>query len=147
MFRRSLPLLLLCACDAFPPVACTEIGCSDGLTIELNAREGAFTPGTYTVAAVSDVDEACSFTIGGADDCAEGAGCVTESSCEAGFVLETGDDQVVFLLGSPDSLTLTVDRDGEILLEETFAPEYVETQPNGKNCPPTCRNASAAFEL
>jgi hypothetical protein len=47
--------------------------------------------------------------------------------------------------GTPASLSVTLQRDSDTMLDETQTLSYSATQPNGPECGPTCRQASIDF--
>jgi hypothetical protein len=53
----------------------------------------------------------------------------------------------VTLSGTPDSVTVLLERDDEPLLEETHALSYAESRPNGPECDPLCRQASVEIRV
>jgi hypothetical protein len=73
--------------------------------------------------------------------------CVTESSCNAGYLVgyaEYGIPEEVGI-GYPlieDTLAVSVERDGILVADTTFIPIYTTFQPNGPDCGPTCRFGS-----
>ena len=142
---RTLPLLLIGGCDLVPPLACTEIGCTDGLTVELRAASGAFEAGIYSITLGGD---ACTVTVGGPDDCAADR-CVVDSTCN-GITLVGYDEADTLTLLAPvteGEVALTVDLEGTVLLDESFEPLYETIEPNGPGCPPVCRIATETFDL
>lgn len=47
-----------------------------------------------------------------------------------------------YIITGPDEFTITVIRDGEVVVAETHRPDYVGTWPNGRECGPYCGGAS-----
>jgi len=45
----------------------------------------------------------------------------------------------------PKTVTITVSRDSTKLAEQSFTPEYATLRPNGPDCEPTCKYASATL--
>lgn len=140
---RFLPVLLLSGCDLLPPLSCTEMGCSSGLLVEISGPAEAFAPGDYTVEI--EGTEPCTFTIGSIEDCER---CIVASTCDASHV-DGGEQEQLLLyieaLEGPRAITL--ERDGTVLLEDSFEPVYEEFEPNGPGCPPVCRGATVELSL
>lgn len=127
---------------------CTEIGCTDGLTLRLLADEDDFEVGTYAVSITADGEQTdCSFEI--KSDCAGADICVGEEDCNAGYPLSASDPSEVTLLvgGAPADVTVVVTLDGQEIVNETTQPEYMEVQPNGEGCPPICNQATMELTL
>lgn len=136
-----------------PGRACTEIGCMNGLRIELK-KAGAWAPGAYTFAFTLD---------GAAVNC---SGALPLKPCEAGPSLtcdvadrvaigESGcalpadghgfaDVQVT---GEPKEVKLTISRDGQAVASAELRPTYTESRPNGPGCEPVCRNAAETIQV
>lgn len=136
---------------ALPEHACTEIGCSDGLVVRVTPA-APWPQGAYRFVVEADgVTTTCTGTLplGGcatrAITCDREGVSITESGCALppsahGF----GD---VVLPGTPASIRIQVQRDGETVGEQTFTPAYQTSQPNGPGCPPICTNASVELTL
>lgn len=102
-----------------PPVAtaCTQIGCDDGLGVELDGFQ------EEVEIELTAGDETRTLT------------CLPPGPCHH-FVPE-------FL---PEEVTVTVFLpEGEE--RRTFTPEYRDERPNGPDCPPVCRQARIRWEL
>lgn len=166
MLRRTLACaslaMLFCSCSkshtgpAGPgdgPKMCTQIGCLNGLQVEL-AKATPWAPGAYTFALALD---------GTAVTC---TGALPLRPCDAGpsitcdipdrvLIGESGcalaPDQHGFAnIHVPSAVAtfgLTITRDGEQLVATELTPTYVESQPNGPGCEPICHSASARVEL
>jgi hypothetical protein len=148
MRHLTLPSLLLvaavplaCAPAAVPPAApppaapapappapqpgpqCTLIGCDDGWAVELVGA--AALPATYTVRVLVDGAVVASVQ------------CTPEQPC----------GEQVFLPGvSAERAELEI-VGGDIPLRWTVTPQYNVVQPNGPDCPPTCRQARVQVRL
>jgi hypothetical protein len=143
--RRLLPVLLLSGCDLLPPLACTDIGCTDSLFVELVPATGEIEPGVYTATLAGDTTETCTFTVGSADGCER---CVVESDCDVYGVSGSDGDRLTWTAGVVEgAVVITVERDGEVLLDDSFTPAYTESEPNGPGCPPTCTQGNASFAI
>ncbi|HUH12140.1 MAG TPA: hypothetical protein VMK65_03485 [Longimicrobiales bacterium] len=113
----AVALLALSACRGEDPVrACTQIGCSDGLTVEVTGD----VPSRYTVRVVPEGAQA------------------TEQACGDGMPCAGG---AFFPDLTPERATVQVLVDDEVVAELTVTPVYDDVQPNGAGCPPICRQA------
>jgi hypothetical protein len=106
-----------------------------------------FEPGRYDVRLIRASEEtlACYFVVTNDwAECALSGHCVTESSCNAGYLVGYAGygipDEVG--IGYPlieDTVAVSVKRDGIPVGNATFVPAYKTIQPNGPECGPTCR--------
>lgn len=132
---------------------CTEIGCIDGLNIDLKAPSG-WPAGSYTFA----------FELDGAPVTCTGA--LPRGGCETGPALtcdvegkvrveelgcavppeKQGFSGIVLFTG-PKKATVTISRDGQELQRAELTPTYNESRPNGPDCEPLCRQAQATVTL
>ena len=114
-------LLALCAapsgCGSTGPRACTEIGCSDGLTVVLEGASAASFTVTATAEGRSEMREC------------ESTGCV-----------------LFFQDFTPAEVTITY-ASGDREVVETFSPEYRTSRPNGEGCPPECLQATVTLVI
>lgn len=167
-FGALIVLLQLAAsCDAFGH-SCTEIGCSDQLSLTLRPNDSAWSDGTYELAiTVDDEERTCSFDVP-AD--LPGLGSVAEIRCmpapsmvwlqQDSTCMETRTNDAVsqtctpipgrFTLqtsfdGTPESIAIELERDGRALLSESREPSYSAFQPNGPDCGPGCQQAEIAL--
>ncbi len=149
---RWVALLMLCSAVAAPalalsPVACTKMGCVDGLMLTVTP-EYRWQPGDYVFRLTLDGStvtcrgrlplNACDMPSLACDG--EGV-MITESGCalppEAqGF----GDIQIS---SGPQQVAVSITRDGQTLVNKTVTPIYRTARPNGPQCEPECRQASA----
>lgn len=53
---------------------------------------------------------------------------------------------MVFSRSAPTEVTVTVHRDGELVLSSTITPEYRTFQPHKKGCGPQCMEAVETIE-
>jgi hypothetical protein len=135
------------------PVACTGIGCQNGLEIEF--MRSAWPAGEYRIQV--DVDGAmtsCTGTLplnacdsGPSFACTGAPGVrLSESGCAlpasgqglAGMSLETT---------SASRVTLTIEHAGALIGTTTLQPEFRQVRPNGPDCPPVCTNAGMRLKL
>lgn len=148
----ACPLLASCASETpdphSPPRACTDIGCVDGLRIELQPGSGHWDKGEYafeietpagkTVCKGSLPLRACE---GGPSLHCEGPQVmIGESGCA--LPAEQHGFSTIELASGPASATIVIARDGTELARKTTAPAYRVSTPNGPGCEPTCRQAS-----
>jgi hypothetical protein len=110
---------LLAGCSLGEPVTCTGIECSNALVVEL----GGGVPSSYTIEARGN-NEIRSYT------------CTEASLCR----------EAVFTGFTPTQVTIRVTWSGGSA-EEVVTPSYEVVQPNGPDCPPTCRLAVVTITL
>ena len=72
--------------------------------------------------------------------------------CSAGFTLTTQTDgtrltQRITVEGAPQSVEVQESIDGTSVFDKTVSPAYQTSQPNGPNCAPICRQATAAWTI
>lgn len=134
-------------------VACTTLGCINGLQISLE-KATAWAPGKYSF--VFDLD-------GTAVTC---KGELPLKNCEAGPSLTcdpAGKVQIgesgcalapeaqgfadIQIGGSPRAVAITVLKDDQPLQEVKLTPTYAESRPNGEGCEPVCNGASERVAL
>ncbi len=135
------------------PVACTEIGCENGLEIQF--VRSAWPDGEYRIQV--DVDGAmtsCTGTLplkpcdAGASFACTGAPGVqlSESGCAlpaqshalSGLSLDTT---------TASRVTLTIEHAGALIGTTTLEPEFRQVRPNGPDCAPVCTNAGMRLKL
>lgn len=110
--------LLLAGC--IPVVACTEIGCDDGLVVRFDrAPVGAF----RVEAVVPGTPDEYAF------DCPGAGECLTTFH---GLVAERVTVRVITSRGT---------------FTQEFQPRYQDVYPNGRRCPAACRQATVTFQL
>ncbi|MGE5360074.1 MAG: hypothetical protein ACM3NQ_13735 [Bacteroidales bacterium] len=108
-------------CNPFQPRACTAIGCTDGLIVEVT---GAPTGASVTVTAIAP-----------------------DGSSKSGPCLSTGTACTAYLDGfMPATATLRVSWNSNTV-EFEITPAYVTTYPNGRDCPPACVQAHVALTV
>lgn len=130
--------------------ACSMLGCDDELQISLVALAGVFDGGEYSVATeVDGVTESCNFTLSGESDaCFGDPPCAVANDCDAEFGFAVMPHFVLLHVpGAGEVVRLGVARDSSTLVDLTFAPEYDDYWPNGSDCPPMCKVASAAVDV
>lgn len=126
------------------PKMCTKIGCSDGLSVGLDLP---LKTGKYLVEVeAGDKKGKCEIVV-------PFPACGTPATrCEGTlplFAAENGCggpvDKMTFspirIGEAPESVMVNVKHNGVTVLGGLFKPEYKTTQPNGPDCPPTCKQA------
>ena len=129
----AVAVVAACATSACQSdVSCTAIGCVDGVGIDLGQLDG-----TDPLSISIDAD-------------------TTHYDCEASLQSNAGNcagtpltlysnngSYSLRLEGAhPKTLTIVISQSGREILNETVTPAYVQSQPNGPDCPPTCNWAS-----
>lgn len=139
-------------CGAFDTggLACTEMGCEDGLEVAFSLTE----PGSYTVEVIADGQlTTCSGTLPlPACDAPSGPTCSSPDVLlgASGCALPEAQHALggISLLGKhPAMVEVVVERDGTELGRQTFTPSYVRLAPNGEECGPICNRASVDLSL
>jgi hypothetical protein len=131
---------------------CTLIGCQDGFSASVRSADGSFPSGMHRIEIMTTgVVIACAFTFplevlptGG----------LVQPTCPAGVNVNilsvAGPDQVVesiVLPGTPPQVHVWQYVDDVTILDAAAAPSYHTVQPNGPECGPVCRQASASWTL
>lgn len=128
------------------PVGCTEIGCQDGLLVQVTPSSG-WPAGQYTYAIeLDDQTITCTGTLPlpacgspGMTCDAEGVQ-ITESGCALPPEEQAFGD--VNVPTQPTAVSITIQHDGTEVASGSWTPEYETLQPNGPECEPTCSFAS-----
>ncbi|HVH45491.1 MAG TPA: hypothetical protein VM925_24225 [Labilithrix sp.] len=143
--------ILAAACDDLEGKSCTEVACNQGIDVSFQYREA----GTYAVEVTVDGEKTtCTATLplgtepDANDPCAAKGIYLTRS----GSKLPASEQSVGGLhitSVTVKSLQVRVTRDGDVLGEATYTPEYVVTPgPNGPDCEPKeCRFVSYDLTL
>jgi hypothetical protein len=129
---------------------CGTLACDDELQISLVAQGGVFEGGEYTVATdVDGVVASCGFSMSGeASDCFGDPPCAVANDCEAEFGFAVMPHFVLLHVpGAGEVVRLGVARDTSTLVDVTLVPEYEDYWPNGSDCPPMCKVASASVDV
>ena len=150
----------LWACSVHPPLgpgcnemcalmdACSEAGCSSGVTLSLEAADDVLPAGSYGVALDLDgSSEDCSFTVSEDPGACAMPPCVTDSTCNAQYLLTEHPQRVELTLGVIVQLGVSVTRDGTEIASQQFAPTYEIVAPNGPGCGPNCAAAAVSLPL
>lgn len=126
---------------------CTDIGCVEGLAIDLF---GSWASGSYVFTMVADgATNTCKGSIplppcdsGSGVQCTSKLSSVAEAGC-ARELSQQGFPGVRFR-ASPVSASLRIERDGAVLADQVFSPHYREFP---RDCEATCRQASESLTL
>ena len=123
-----------------PMAECTLMGCSDSLSVDITTASGTCPAGEYAL----DV------TVGSEqDDCSvEVVANSSTGACTSHFFrVDVVEGRLTLeMRDAPDSVSITVERDGVVVGVETITPTYVEFYPNGEDCDSSpCRQADATM--
>ncbi|TVQ06700.1 MAG: hypothetical protein EA359_00820 [Balneolaceae bacterium] len=119
-FFSGVVLLFLFACNLLDP-NCTQMGCSDGVTVILSGE----LPESYSVTLEAHSIDPQKIEI------------------ENGEIFSG-----IHFFGEITSEQIHVTFDtGEKIISQTFEPEFSKYRPNGQRCPPTCLQANLKFYL
>jgi hypothetical protein len=149
--------------------ACTLRGCSDTFTATLQRADGSFASGMHRIEVLADgITTTCAFmfpfatlpsgvraspqcpsgltvTVGMAEICHE-----VRTATSVGLVCDPVPGQFVetiTLLGTPAQVHAWQYVDDTPILDVAAVPEYTDVFPNGPECAPICRQASASWTL
>lgn len=135
------------------PRACTEIGCDNGLMLNFLADSG-WQPGNYRV--VVDVDGqpvSCHGSLP-LPACESGGGFQCDSPDvrlgESGCALppeQQGLSDIHLETTSATEVSVTIERDGQLMATTVLKPSFQRVQPNGPDCPPVCTTAAINLPL
>jgi hypothetical protein len=130
---------------------CTDIGCLNGFTATAQRADGSFASGTHRVEILADgVTWMCTFTF--PLETLPGGGTATPT-CPQGLyinVVETSPGHFVegiTLANTPAQVHVWQYVDDAPILDAAAAPTYTESRPNGPECEPVCRQASASWTM
>ena len=151
------------------PKACTLIGCFDQFSASVRRADGSFPSGSHRVEVLADgASLTCTFTFPAA--AASGGGYVY-AACPSGLTVSvsaavtctdvtTGTAvshrcepilgqfvESISLTGTPAQVHVWQYVDDAAILDAAAAPTYQDSQPNGPECGPVCRQASALWTM
>ncbi|MGK3959436.1 hypothetical protein WMF01_02550 [Sorangium sp. So ce1667] len=151
------------------PLDCTEVGCDDSFSIITTTADKSWAAGEYALELSVDGDEvSCSYTWtntplpGGGGMFVQCSPTVMVSIDTFGRCTELSDGdsvsqsctpipgqfaQGITVQGTPARVDVVVRRDGELIAERSFTPEYQASYPNGEECGPECRGDAQDWEL
>lgn len=162
----SLLLLAGAACDGLGQ-ECTEIGCADGVLFDVLPEDGLWEEGAYAlVVRLDDVTYTCEFSVpadlptagllnsipcGGLNvelaqrtTCSEvREGTQSSQGCEP---IPDQYDLLISSYGTPAESRITLERDGDPVLNDERTLDYEETFPNGEDCDPGCKQTRVVLE-
>jgi hypothetical protein len=149
--------------------ACTLIGCLDQFSASVQRADGSFPSGSHRVEVLADgASLTCTFTFPAAN--ASGGGYVY-AACPSGLMVSVSPALVctdvttnaavthqcdpipgqfvesISLTGTPGQVHVWQYVDDAAILDAAAAPTYQDSQPNGPECGPTCRQASASWTM
>lgn len=124
--------------------ACTEIGCEDSIEVVLVPAGGTVVPGTYRMTVEHDDGvESCELVVD--DECLNNNLC--QGDCWLAYRSGSQLTMTVVATSVPDSARIVIERDGVVVGDETFQPDYDRLQPNGRLCSPTCYQATETMMI
>lgn len=125
---------------------CPTRGCYDGFSATVSAGAiGSLPTGTHRIEVIADVASlTCTFRIP--------LGTTTAPTCSTGLsvLVAPASGQVVETItvaGTPGQIHAWQYVDDVAILDAAAAPSYEEQRPNGPECDPVCRQASASWTL
>ena len=116
--------------------SCTDIGCGSGLNLSVRRAAGTWANGDYVLRAGI---ERCSFSV---PRDLPAVGSIARPNCGGTSVLLGNSGLELSLNTAPKTLAVDLTLDGALILSESSTPSYVESQPNGPDCGPICRQAN-----
>jgi hypothetical protein len=144
-----------------PPLACTLIGCEDGLKVELRPASG-WPAGEYRFRIqTNELEVSCRGSlplpscVGSSDPSSqENVTCSVEGVVrivESGCALPAGAQAFPGIWFDPrlrpTRVEISITRDGQLLAEAEITPSFERVQPNGPACPPACDVAQAVLDV
>ena len=129
-------------CDARDDLACTEIGCGDGVTVAVVSER--FADGVYRLRVSSG---------GLADDCqwTISSGRIASETCNAAYGVGASypppEAVAVSYPAVEGPIRVVLSRDGSVVADRAVTPAYETVEPNGPDCPPVCRVARTEIVL
>lgn len=150
LMRLSLVLFSLwCVPPAQADMACTEIGCIDGLSLTV-PPDYHWKAGDYVFSFTLDGRVVTCMGALPLKECGEASvSCdgddvtITESGCALPPEAQGFGD--VHSASSPTKLRVKIVRNGAVIVDKKIVPHYRDTRPNGAQCEPQCRQATAAL--
>ncbi len=130
--------------------ACTEMGCTDGFTIDVPPDyKWPFGAYTFTFMVVGKTT-VCKGSLPLKDCESRSITCdkpgitIMESGCA--LPPESQGFGMITLDSFPRTLDLKIEHDGEIVVQRSFNPVYTDMVPNGAQCEPKCRQATVRLD-
>ena len=142
----SLGVMLFSGCGMVPH-ACTEIGCTSGVTFELGAQSALFEL-DQPVQVRACIESDC--TVDTVTATTGGSGFF--SSTQGHFELDLMNDRLIYRTQNaqigegPKTVSLELTREGTAVLDEARANVIFDRlQPNGPGCEPVCWNTTVTL--
>ena len=130
------------------PDICPMQACSSGLTIQL-PKAGDWTYGAYDLTVATDLGTlVCHVTRAAPPPQATPARCAHER--ELSYECAGPPDPAmgpIMISGAPQSVRVTIAKDGAVLADATMAPRYSNLRWDGFDCDPSCRAAAATVDV
>jgi hypothetical protein len=132
-------MLLASGCNGFG-LACTQIGCDDGVSVLIRGLE---LNQSYEVD-VATADAIIKCTI----DTDDAATQQMRMQCDQSlFYFSQMDDAHIEVANTPERVEITVRQNGTMILQDEVTPDYDEVAPNGEACGPICLHAEVPVQL
>jgi hypothetical protein len=119
-------------------LVCTQIGCDDEVSVSIRGLETdqfydvELDTGTQTIHCTIDTSQSSYMRIQCVDDL---------------YSYSQRDEASIHIAGTPDSVAITILKNGTVIAEDVVRPEYDEVAPNGRACGPICVQARIPIEL
>jgi hypothetical protein len=156
---RTLSFLFVLVCSpltvtgcSIASQACTEIGCSNGLSLSFTKATTPWEPGMYQVDIDADGKKITCTTklpLTASDPAPSSCTDANVLLGVSGSALPAAQQSLSELQfnTAPAHVTVTVTRDGAVIGTKDLTPTYKKSQPNGPDCEPTCNSASDTLPL
>lgn len=130
------------------PDICPTQACSSGLTVQL-PKAGDWTYGAYDLTVTTDLGTLrCHVTRAAPPPQVRPARCAHER--ELSYECAGPPDPAmgpIMISGAPQSVRVTIAKDGALLADATLAPRYSNLRWDGFDCDPSCRAAAATVDV
>lgn len=130
------------------PDICPMQACGSGLTIQLPKADD-WSDGAYDLTVATDLGTLrCHVTRAAPPPRARPARCANER--ELSFECAGPPDPAmgpIMISGAPQSVRVTIAKDGALLADATLAPRYSNLRWDGFDCDPSCRAAAATVDV
>jgi hypothetical protein len=147
-----IALLVALLAGAPPAPGCTKIGCVDQLTIRLRSSR-ARPPGAMVIELDIDGKTVSCVVPAGVDETRPCDDSVTVTHqeiqrCRGERCRGTGAfEEVMEISATPKRVRVRVKHDERLLGQRSFVSRYARVRPNGRRCPPVCRQAQSTWRL
>jgi hypothetical protein len=136
-----------------PPASmCTEMGCTSGYRIGVSPDQG-WPAGQYTFEITADgKQQICTGSIPLSDCATQSIRCTGDDLAsieELGCAIDVASQGYggIAFNGTPCDVRIKISRDGEVLADSSFTPDYRWIEVNGPGCGPRCLQGSDAVTL